>query len=109
MNNIAAGELRHRIVIQTVSESAATSKGEKTLSWADTATRWGSIEPLAGRERYQAQQVQPEATHRIRHRYYSGLTTRHRYKFGTRIFTIEALLNPGEEKVYQEALVKENA
>lgn len=107
MHNLAAGGLRQRIVIQTPTEGAASAKGEKTLTWANTATRWGSIEPLVGRELYQAQTVQSEVTHRVRHRFYSGLTSRHRYKFGARIFTIEALLNPGEENVYQEALVKE--
>jgi SPP1 family predicted phage head-tail adaptor len=82
-----SGRMRHRVVIQTQTESRDTHGGV-SRTWADTATRWASIEPLRGREFYSAQQVNANVTHKIGMRYYSGLTPTHRLKFGTRIFNI---------------------
>lgn len=104
-----AGGLRHRVVIESATE-AANATGELIPIWSALATRWASVEPLQGRERFAAQQAQPETDHRIRLRYdtaLAGLKPKMRAKFGTRVFDILAVLNLGERKREFELLCRE--
>ena len=91
---IRAGELTHRLEIQQATETQ-NDHGETVETWATVAERWGSVEPLSGRELMEAQQVRPEITHRVRLRYYEGLTSSHRFKHGTRVYHIQSLLDMG--------------
>ena len=100
-----SGKLRYRLEIQSVTETNAD--GEVTEAWATDDTVWGSIEPLRGKEIFEAGQVESRATHRIRIRYYSGLTPTNRFKFGSRIFNIESVANVEERNVEIEALCVE--
>lgn len=101
-----SGQLRKRIVIQT-NTPAQDAAGQPIASWADTTTRWGSIEPLSGRELMQIQAVMASATHRVRMRYYSGLTVKHRLKFGTRYLEINSLRNLDERGIEHECICTE--
>ncbi len=101
-----AGRLRHRLEIQTVTETLNTY-GEPTKTWATDATRWGAIEPLTGRERFQANQVQAETTHTVRMRYYA-LSAKQRIKHGSRYFYIENVINTDERNIETIAMVKED-
>lgn len=67
-----AGRLRHQFYLQDLSE--VNSGGVVTRTWDTTATIRGSREPLRGRERYDAAQVEFECDTRIRLRYRSGVT-----------------------------------
>lgn len=75
-----AGELRHRVQIQVASDSR-DAHGGNVRSWSTIATVWASIEPLTGRELFEAQQIESRATVRIRLRHYPGLTGKHRILF----------------------------
>ena len=90
-----AGRLRHRVELQSPSETA-NAFGEVTDSWATDATVWASIEPLSGSEGQIAKQTNPLVTHRVIMRYRSGVTPRNRVKFGTRIFEVTQVFNPDE-------------
>lgn len=103
---IEAGRLRHRVAIQSATE-AQNDLGEVEKTWATTATVWGAVEPLTGRELWQAQQVSAEITHRVRMRYRSGLTPKNRILFGSRILEINAILNPEERNIDLELLCRE--
>jgi SPP1 family predicted phage head-tail adaptor len=81
------GKLRHRITIQQESETS-DSMGGNTIMWNDVATVWASINPLSGKEYYDAEQVQSEVSHKIRIRYRSGITSDMRIDFKGRIFKI---------------------
>jgi len=74
-----AGRMNRRVQVQapTVVDDG---NGGTYLTYAVVATRWASVEPMAGRELYEAQQVDARATVRIRMRYDPsiGLTPRHR-------------------------------
>lgn len=59
------GKLRHRLAIQRATETR-DAHGGVTQTWATQTTRWGSVEPLNGRELIQAKQIQSFATHRVR-------------------------------------------
>jgi SPP1 family predicted phage head-tail adaptor len=92
------GKLRQRIDIQTQTE-AKDAYGQDVPTWTTAATRWASIEPLSGRELWQAQQIHPDVTHRITIRYYPGLNPRHRFHYALpvdRYFNILSILTRDE-------------
>lgn len=49
-------------------------QGGGNAVWTTTATVWAGIEPLRGREFFEARQVQQEVTHRITIRYRADLS-----------------------------------
>lgn len=88
-----AGDLRHRVTIQYAVETQ-NSYGEPVASWQDVATVWAAVEPLRGREYFDAQATQARVDHRIRIRYRAGITPRMRVLFGSRVFEIQAVIEP---------------
>jgi len=90
------GQLTKRVTLQAPSASA-DSYGATGSTWTDVADVWASIEPIQGREFFSAQQVNAEATHRIRIRYRAGVTAAMRLKYGARFFELTAPpINTGE-------------
>jgi SPP1 family predicted phage head-tail adaptor len=81
---IEAGKLDCRVEVQA-NTPTVDEFGQPVEGWATTATRWGSCEPMAGREYWQAQQVRTELQYRVEMRA-EGLTvtTRNRLKVTTR-------------------------
>ena len=101
-----AGTLRHRIVLQVAGEGP-DGIGGVTTTWTTFKTVWAAIWPLKGAEYIASMQVTSEITHKIRIRYLSGLTPKHRIKWGSRYFDIEAVINPDERNIYFEMMCKE--
>lgn len=87
-----AGDLRHQVTIQQF-ESIDDGGGGHEEVWTDLTTVWGSVEPLNGKERYDAQQIQATLSHKIRIRYYPNLKPSMRVKFETRVFNILSIIN----------------
>jgi SPP1 family predicted phage head-tail adaptor len=69
-----AGELNHRIIIQTATETS-DSYGGVTQTWADTHTVWAARLHKGSREFYAAQKVNAETTDLFKIRYLSGVTS----------------------------------
>ena len=67
---LAAGKLRHRLLIQKPVTTQNTSTGEMQVTWTDVASVWGSMEPLSAREFIAANAEKSEVTGKavIRHR-----------------------------------------
>jgi SPP1 family predicted phage head-tail adaptor len=88
-----AGDLRDRVTLQRKTV-ARTSAGEETVTWTDEATVWGKVEPIRGREYYQAQAVQSEVNMRfvIRFRFLVS-TAIYRVKFGVKYYTIDSVID----------------
>lgn len=97
---IKAGKLRHRLEIQART-ATQDSFGDALTAWATVATRWASIEPQSGRETWRADQQQPDTSGVIKFRYFAGLRPRDRIVWGSRVFNVEAVIDPGEEHVEQ--------
>lgn len=107
---IRAGKLRKRIVIEQLLASDGTTNAfneSTTTAWTTYTTRWGSMEPLSGRELYQAQDVNPDVTHHARFRYVPGLTPKMRCRIGTRLFNIESAINIEERNREHVVVCKE--
>lgn len=101
-----AGDLRHSIVLQKPTE-ASDGIGGMTTTWSTFKTVRAAIWPLKGAEYISAMQVTSEISHKIRIRYISGLTPKHRIKWGSRYFDIEEIINPDERDIYFEMMCKE--
>lgn len=64
-----AGKLRHRIIIEKNYGENQDAQGHVTDDWQPYLRRWASVEPIGGRELWNARQLQPDITHRVRIRW----------------------------------------
>jgi SPP1 family predicted phage head-tail adaptor len=93
-----AGSLDKRVTVQSRTDADdPEGGGGLDTTWANTGTNWRvSISTTGGREFQRAQQMQPELTHEIRGRFRSNVTAKHRLAYGSRVFTIHAVIDPME-------------
>jgi len=91
-----ARRLRREIIIQQQVTTRDTH-GQATQSWTTFATVQGAVEPLQGREFFAADQTNAETSVRIRIRYLSGITQAMRVSFNSKLYNIEAIINPQEK------------
>lgn len=108
---IRAGKLRHRVAIQE-SVSTPDGIGGQTLSWQNK-TGMGSIPaaimPLTSKEQIDAMKLESVATNKIRIRYRTGITSKNRIVFGSRVFNIlGAPINYDERKRQLDFIVSED-
>lgn len=108
---INAGELRHRITIQSPS-NIQNEYGEIEVNsdetWIDFATVRASITPISGKEFFAAETVNSEITHKIKIRYIKGIASNMRVKFGDRYFDITSPpINFQEKNTELQLLCKE--
>ena len=104
-----AGLLRHTVSIQEQTDTA-DGMGGFTTSWADISgmsTIPAAIWPLSAKENLDSAKLELQITHKIRIRYRSGITSKNRIKFGTRIFNIISLTNFDERDINLDMLATE--
>jgi SPP1 family predicted phage head-tail adaptor len=89
------GTLKHRITIQQSTE-ASNTYGEMVPTWATFATRRAGIKTMRGSESHKSQQVLSEAKILFSMRYLSGVTTKMRISFDSRLFDILFVDNSAE-------------
>jgi len=90
-----AGKLRHRIVVETFTETVS-NLGEVSRSWSTSTTRWASIKATAHREEERNRQIEDRATHWVTMRHVDGLSPNDRLKYGSRVFNILSVDNVEE-------------
>lgn len=100
------GDFDRRVTIQARSESRSAS-GAVLATWVDVATVWAAIEQLRGRELIAAQAEGSEISGKIRMHYRSGVTSKHRIVYGSRIFDIVAAVDPSDRHEVLELYVRE--
>lgn len=100
--------LRHKITIQKETE-VPDGGGGFEIGWTNFASGvFASVEPLRGRELFEAQQLQSEITHRIRLRYRPGIKAEMRVVFRSRIFRIVSPpINEKEENRWMQLMCEE--
>lgn len=76
--------------------------------WVRVAYLWASIEPISGREFFQAQQIVASVTHRIRCRYRPGVRTTQQIRWQGRVYQIGAVLNILERNEWLEIMATEH-
>ena len=104
---INSGTMRERVTIQKPVESQS-SFGETTLTWADEATVYASIMGVRAVDYFAAQQAGTLVTHRIRIRFFPGITQQHRMVWRGRVMEISSVLER-EARSIHEILAREDA
>lgn len=110
-----AGKLRHRVRVQKPSRSA-DAQGNPVIGWENETNagidgiRWASLEPLRSRELFLAAQAAVRSTHRMRMRWFTGLTTQHRVAMvdDGRVFNLDSVINVDDTDSEYELLVSES-
>lgn len=100
------GDMRQRITFQQEVKTADGSKGF-TVAWQDVISVWASVQPLSGREFFQAHQIKAEITHRVKIRYRTDITVKMRIKHKDRYFAIESILDKKERREELEIFCRE--
>lgn len=105
-----AGSLRHRVSIQEKTP-VSDGMGGFTETWSaisGLSSVPAAIWPVSSKERIDAMKLESEVTHKIRIRYASGITSKHRILFGIRVFNIiGAPINWEERNKYLDILATE--
>lgn len=77
----SVADLRHRVTIQRLDESTRDAAHQIVPSWVDVVTAWARVEPVTGREFFQAGQVQANVTHRVVLRFRTDVTLTPKHRF----------------------------
>lgn len=86
------GKLRHRVILQTATITR-NARGAEILTFADTATVYADIRTVGGQEQVLSNQLEVATLlHTITIRYRTGIVPKMRLKWGTRVFSIEAII-----------------
>lgn len=91
-----SGDLRYRITIQQ-NQPIKDNEAITVDNWTEFATVWGAVEPIRGREYFQAAAVNAENTVRFRIRYQKGITSKMRVSYDERTFNIQTVIDIDEQ------------
>lgn len=86
------GDLRHRVTIRQ-KQITHDSNGYPQETWENAATVWAAVEPLSGREYFQAAAVQAEQPVRFTIRYRSDITAEMRLRYEGKDYDIKAVID----------------
>lgn len=104
---IHSGSMRERVTIQKPVENQS-SFGETTLTWVDEGTVYASVMGVRASDYFAAQQAGVLVTHRIRIRFFPGITHQHRLVWRGRVMEISSVLER-ETRSIHEILAREEA
>ena len=88
-----AGKLNKKVTIEALT-TVVSGDGGSTESWQPVAEGvWAAIEPLRGREWFEAGGTQSEVDHRIRTRHRGGIKASMRVVHKDRIFDVQYVID----------------
>jgi SPP1 family predicted phage head-tail adaptor len=107
------GSRRHRVLIERLVDPPMLDPfGEPIPTWEEHASRWAFVDPLVGREFFQAQQTQTDVDHTILLPYDSltaQITPEMRITHLGKVFDIEAVINPNTRNAEIQVMAKVHA
>jgi len=86
------GKLRHRVAILQ-KQTTIDPDGYPIETWVAAATVWASVEPIAGREYFQAAAVQAQHQVRFTMRYRKDITPAMRLRWDGEDYEIKAVID----------------
>jgi SPP1 family predicted phage head-tail adaptor len=84
------GLLNRRLTLEAPVETP-DGAGGVTRTYQAVVTLWASVIPVSARSQSEAERLGGAVTHRISLRFTADITTRHRFRDGSRIFRILSL------------------
>lgn len=100
------GQMRHRLQLQEA-VTLPDGGGGNIVTWTDVAEIWAAIRPVSGGEVVEADALQGRISHVIDVRFRAGITPRHRFRLGARIFDIRAVIDADETHRFLRCQVEE--
>ncbi len=100
------GALRARIIIER-ENPAGHDGGSYDPNWTQVANLWAQIEPVTGRVVRQGERRESHVTHRITLRYRTDISAGMRIVWGTKLLTIQAVLDLGARHRFLQLLAQE--
>jgi len=89
------GKWRHRVTIESCNETQDET-GQAIKTWTPLMYLWACIEPLNGRELFEARQTVADVSHKATIPYTQGISSENRIAFGSRTLNIDAVINTDE-------------
>ncbi len=102
------GSLRNLVIIEEYVETVS-SYGGTVKTWSEYGRAWAAINALRGDEKYISAEKQATSTHQMTIRFLDGVNPKMRVVFGTRIFEIVSVINPGEWDKRMNLIVTEES
>jgi SPP1 family predicted phage head-tail adaptor len=98
--------LRNRITLQ---QKLITKdpEGIPMETWQDIVTIWAAVEPLRGREYFQAATVQSQNMIRFTTRYRKGITSEMRILYDSKSYDIQSIIDVNGRHQQLELMAKE--
>ena len=103
---MSAGELDKRIQIRDFT-MALNAMGTPVQTWYTLDTVWAKIEPLTGKEYFDAQKENAEVDTRVKIRFRRKMKPSQRLLYGSRLYKIQSIINPKEDHKYTIIMCKE--
>jgi SPP1 family predicted phage head-tail adaptor len=100
------GLLNRRLVLEAPVESADGSGGV-TRGFAEMATLWVSVTPVSAARAIEAERLGAKVTHRLHLRFSDDITTRNRFRDGSRIYRIVTIRDRDGRKRFLEIEAEE--
>lgn len=88
--------------------SGQSSTGQPNGTWAELSREWADIEPVSGREYFNASGERAEVTHKIKIRAGRSYLPKDRVVYGSRVFNIKSVLNIEERGRWLQLMVTEH-
>lgn len=93
--------MNKRVAIQAVTQTS-DGQGGADEAWVTLSTVAAEIVPVGNYERMEAMKLASPVSHKVTMRYYSGLTTKHRLLYGTRVLKIKEVVNKDEDNAIHQ-------
>lgn len=100
------GNMKRKITIRSKT-TAKDSEGFVSETWADFLTTWAEVEPLRGREYFQAAAINAENYVRFRIRYHTGINNTMRLIYNNRTFRIISVIDVNERHIEIQLMCSE--
>lgn len=88
--------------------SGQSATGQPNGAWTDLSQEWTQIEPVSGREYFNASGERAEITHKLTMRAGRSYAPRDRVVYGSRVFNIRSVLNREERGRYLDLMCTEH-
>ena len=102
----AIGALRHRLTLERL-DATPVGGGAEDAVWVAVAVLSAAIRPLSGRESPAADGFHGAVGHSIRVRYRADVVPEMRFRMGTRVFNIRAVIDEGERRRWLDCQCEE--
>ena len=105
-NAPSIGAMRHKIIIQQVT-STTDAGGGRSVAWSNYKTVFAHVQQLSAQVKYDTGIVEEKGLYEFTMRFLTGVSTRNRISFDSKLFNIDSVINMDERKKYIVIRAKE--